>query len=270
MSEYDDWEDTDLTGPLTDDSTESEDGIPYRRHPAVKYIAGIILLAFIAFAFPQIRLALNSPYDFLEHEDTTIGSSMISDAGQAVVAVEAIDNPLLGRQEKKGTGFNLTSDGLVLTNEHIVSNANRIKVQFPDGLEYYSNDFWSIEGSDMALIKLEGNNLPIVSLDMHELPDPGNIFTVIGNPLGLEQIVLNGILDEYCRVPDFDYPVMRLDITCQPGSSGSPVLNEDGKAVAIVFAITTPPLDTEARIQTLAIPLYNLKEHLNNCLDAHK
>lgn len=267
MFEYDDREDGDLTGPFLNESTPSEDDRPYRRHPAVKYIAGIILLAFIAFAFPQIRLFFNSPYDFLEHEDTAIVSSAISDASQAVVAVEAIDNPLLGSQEKKGTGFNLASDGLILTNEHVVLNANRIKVQFSDGDEYYSNDFWSIEGSDMALIKLEGNNLPVVSLDMHALPDPGDVFTVIGNPLGLERIVLNGILEEYCQVSEFDYPVMCLNISCQPGNSGSPVLNEAGKAVAIVFAVTAPPSDTKAGVRTLAIPFYCLQNELNICLD---
>lgn len=254
--------DTDLPDAIElEENTE-----PYRRHPAFKYVAGILLFAFLAFAFPQIQMIGKTGYDFLEKSNVPAVNSIISDTGQAVVTIETIVNPLVSSKVKRGTGFNLSEEGLILTNQHLVIDANRIKVEFADGREYYSEDFWAIEDSDVAFIKLVGNNLPMVSLDMNQLPDPGKEYTVIGNPLGLERIILTGPLESYHQMEEFDYPLMNLRIPCKPGSSGSPVINEDGMVVGVVFAVIDLSLEESIPI-TLAIPFYYLQDKLNKCLD---
>jgi serine protease Do len=138
-----------------------------------------------------------------------------------------------------GSGFVITPDGTIVTNNHVVDGANQIKVTMSDGREFTAKVLGRDAKTDVALVKIEARDLPVVPLgDTAEL-QVGEPVMAIGNPFGLEQTVTTGIVSATGRVigegPYDDF--IQTDAAINPGNSGGPLINARGQAIGINTAI---------------------------------
>ena len=141
-----------------------------------------------------------------------------------------------------GSGVIIASDGLVVTNSHVVDGAEEIKVVLADGREYEADLVLDDEASDLALLRFDtkGGDLPYVSLKPSEQLEVGDIVIAIGNPFGVGQTVTSGIVSAQGRssldINDFNF-FIQTDAAINPGNSGGPLVAMDGGVVGINTAI---------------------------------
>jgi len=152
------------------------------------------------------------------------------------------ERPPGGPQRSLGSGFIISQDGYIVTNNHVVGNADKIAVRLSDsnGDEYEATVVGTDEKTDLALIKIDAKrSLPTVSLgNSHDL-QIGDWVIAIGNPFGLEQTVTAGIVSAKGRAigagPYDDF--IQTDASINPGNSGGPLLNLKGEVVGVNSAI---------------------------------
>lgn len=149
--------------------------------------------------------------------------------------------PQSSRKERSlGSGFIISADGYILTNDHVVDGADEITVKLSDGREF-SGEVRGLDPKlDLALIKIEaGEDLPVASLGDSDMIKVGEWVMAIGNPFGLEQTVTVGIVSAKGRVigagPYDDF--IQTDASINPGNSGGPLFNVKGEVVGINTAI---------------------------------
>lgn len=235
-----------------------EEEIEDRRKPGclLKLIAVLILVAFSAFSIPQVSYFFSDKLSFLDQNKILREDQIVQNCKPAVVSIEAVSkNEPLGSSVHRGTGFNISPAGTIVTNQHVVANAGTITITFGDGTKYYVNQYETIPGVDIAIIKIEGNDLPIIALSMQEKVKSGEIVTIIGNPLGFEKVAQRGEVGGFLRINDSQSLVFDIKLQVNPGSSGSPVMNDKGQVVGIVFASTTADVNGQAEPRCLAIPV---------------
>lgn len=145
-------------------------------------------------------------------------------------------------RQSLGSGFILNSDGLVLTNNHVVEGATEIRVRLDDGREFSARPIGLDPKSDLALLKLEGEgvqNLPVVPLGDSDALQVGDFALAVGNPFGLDHSVSLGIVSAKERVigagPYDDF--IQTDTAINPGNSGGPLFNLRGEVVGVNTAI---------------------------------
>jgi len=144
------------------------------------------------------------------------------------------------RERSLGTGFIISDDGYILTNDHVVDGADEIKVKLSDG-RIFSGTVRGLDPKlDLALIKIEaGEQLPVARLGDSDRLRIGEWVMAIGNPFGLEQTVTVGIVSAKGRVigagPYDDF--IQTDASINPGNSGGPLFNIKGEVVGINTAI---------------------------------
>lgn len=134
-----------------------------------------------------------------------------------------------------GSGFVISKDGYILTNHHVVNNASEIIVKLKDRRELVAKLVGSDESTDVALIKVEANDLPVVTIGSPEQLQVGEWVLAIGTPFGFEQSVTAGIVSAKGRsLPDGNYvPFIQTDVAINPGNSGGPLFNMHGQVVGI-------------------------------------
>jgi serine protease Do len=151
------------------------------------------------------------------------------------------DLPQSPRKERSlGTGFIISDDGYILTNDHVVDGADEIKVKLSDGRVFTGTVRGLDPKLDLALIKIEaGKQLPVARLGDSDRLRIGEWVMAIGNPFGLEQTVTVGIVSAKGRVigagPYDDF--IQTDASINPGNSGGPLFNVNGEVVGINTAI---------------------------------
>ena len=134
---------------------------------------------------------------------------------------------------RTGTGFNIRPSGLVITNRHVVEGARSVEIRFRDGTVYPAAEVRVDDAADLARVRLNGADLPVVPLGEPHLPPAGSGVTVVGNPLGYPRLAVRGTVLGYAgQGPE---PVMEIDAPIHSGHSGSPVFNEEGNVVGVVF-----------------------------------
>lgn len=141
-----------------------------------------------------------------------------------------------------GSGVIVSNDGLVLTNNHVVRGGNRFVVKLGDGREFEAELLGADDRTDLAVLKIDGSNLPFASLGDSSKIEVGEWVLAIGNPFGLEQTVTAGIVSAKGRagVGILDYEdFIQTDAAINPGNSGGPLVNMDGKVVGITTAIVS-------------------------------
>jgi serine protease Do len=144
------------------------------------------------------------------------------------------------KQRNLGTGFIISEDGFILTNNHVVAGADEIKVKISDGREFKGEVKGRDEKLDLALIRIDAKgNLPIAPLGDSDKIEVGEWVMAIGNPFGLGQTVTAGIVSAQGRVigsgPYDDY--IQTDASINPGNSGGPLFNLKGEVIGINTAI---------------------------------
>jgi len=146
------------------------------------------------------------------------------------------------RQRGQGSGFIFNRDGLILTNNHVVRDADKITVRLNDGREFEAKTIGRDEKSDVAVIQIDGKNLPTVGLGDSDAIEIGEWVVAVGNPFGLAETITAGIISAKGRnnVGLADYEdFIQTDAAINPGNSGGPLLNLRGEVIGINSAIAT-------------------------------
>jgi serine protease Do len=134
-----------------------------------------------------------------------------------------------------GSGFIVNSDGYILTNTHVVANADEVTVRLTDRREFAAKVIGADERTDVAVIKINASNLPIVKLGDPSRIKTGQWVLAIGSPFGFENSVTSGIISATARsVPGESYvPFIQTDVAVNPGNSGGPLFNLAGEVIGI-------------------------------------
>ncbi|MCU0541804.1 MAG: trypsin-like peptidase domain-containing protein [Oscillatoriaceae cyanobacterium Prado104] len=206
--------------------------------------------------------------NILQSADSNFVTRVVQQVGPAVVRIDSsrtvevpdndmFDDPLFRRffgsespiqpgnrvERGSGSGFIFGSDGRILTNAHVVDGADTVTVKLKDGREFQGKVLGVDTVTDVAVVKVEANNLPVVSLATSEELQPGEWAVAIGNPLGLDNTVTVGIVSATGRssaavgVPDKRVNFIQTDAAINPGNSGGPLLNQRGQVIGMNTAI---------------------------------
>ena len=142
-----------------------------------------------------------------------------------------------------GSGFIVNQDGTILTNAHVVDGAQKVTVTLKDGRTFQGKVMGKDPVTDVAVVKVDSNNLPVVKVGDSKTLQPGEMAIAIGNPLGLDNTVTQGIISATGRtsgqvgIPDKRVNFIQTDAAINPGNSGGPLLNQRGEVVGINTAI---------------------------------
>ncbi len=144
------------------------------------------------------------------------------------------------KQEGAGSGFIISRDGYILTNSHVVGDADKIRVKLHDGREFDAKRIGADEKSEVAVIKIEADDLPYLPLGDSSKLDIGAFVIAIGNPFGLTESVTFGAVSALGRnnigIADYEN-FIQTDAAINPGNSGGPLLDTGGEVVGINTAI---------------------------------
>jgi serine protease Do len=155
---------------------------------------------------------------------------------------------LIVRQRAVGTGVIVDADGYIMTNAHVIAGAERIRIVIaaaPAGLFDVSRAGKTQvlnakvvgvhEESDLALLKVDANNLPTLRFNLQRDPQPGELVFAIGSPQGLQNSITMGVISAVWRQPDPDNPMVYLqtDAPINPGNSGGPLVDVTGAVVGL-------------------------------------
>lgn len=206
------------------------------------------------------KIAPNQNTNFITQVVDTVGPAVVRiDSSRTVTSKvpDALNNPIFRQffgedlptspQERvergTGSGFILNSNGQIVTNAHVVEGADTVNVILKDGRTFKGKVLGSDRLTDVAVIKIEANNLPVVTLGNSEQLKPGEWAIAIGNPLGLDNTVTTGIISATGRsssqvgVPDKRVAFIQTDAAINPGNSGGPLLNASGQVIGVNTAI---------------------------------
>lgn len=156
------------------------------------------------------------------------------------------DTFLAPREERlrgQGSGFIVNQSGVILTNSHVVNGADKVTVTLKDGRVFEGKVKGADEVTDLAVVKIEGKDLPIAVLGDSDQVQVGDWAIAVGNPLGLDNTVTMGIVSTLKRtsaqvgIPDKRLDFIQTDAAINPGNSGGPLVNQWGEVIGINTAI---------------------------------
>lgn len=135
----------------------------------------------------------------------------------------------------QGSGFIIDPNGIILTNNHVVDRADEVTVHLTDKREFKAKVLGTDPKTDIAVIKIEGKDLPVVKLGKSENVNVGEWVAAIGAPFGLDNTVTAGIVSAKSRnLPDEQFvPFIQTDVAVNPGNSGGPLFNMKGEVIGI-------------------------------------
>lgn len=221
-------------------------------------LVGAASLALVAAAFiwpEQARRAIlwrsSSNVSLLSLFGKTSNAEIVNQANQAVVTVIASRKvrpvhgvasndwsfyPENNIQRGTGTGFIIDPTGLIVTNEHVVNNAERIRIRLADGTERIARVIGADKATDLALLKIDMTDLPVLKLGDSEAIRVGDPVLAIGNPLEYEHSTTSGIISAKGRKVFNERPYedfIQTDAAINRGNSGGPLLNDAGEVIGV-------------------------------------
>jgi S1-C subfamily serine protease len=147
------------------------------------------------------------------------------------------------RLRGQGSGFIIDRSGIILTNAHVVDQADKVTVLLKDGRTLEGKVQGVDEVTDLAVVKIDGGDLPVAPLGDSSQVQVGDWAIAVGNPLGLDNTVTLGIVSTLKRsssqvgIPDKRLDFIQTDAAINPGNSGGPLLNQQGEVIGINTAI---------------------------------
>jgi serine protease Do len=141
-----------------------------------------------------------------------------------------------GERRSAGSGFIISPDGYILTNNHVVAGADTVTVRLSDRRELDARVIGTDEQTDIALLKIEASGLPVVNIGDSNKLKPGQWVVAVGSPFGMDHSVTHGIVSALGRGYDRSQqyvPFIQTDVPINPGNSGGPLFNLDGQVVGI-------------------------------------
>ena len=232
-----------------------------KANPLIRWLSGVSLLLAASSALAQL------PFQIGQGDKPTL-APLLREVTPAVVAitVEAtrpatvnplFNDPLLERffgfqvpqaeprtQTGAGSGVIVDADsGYILTNHHVVANADRVTVRLSDRREFNAEIIGSDEGTDIALLQIDAGDLTALELGNSDSLEVGDFVLAIGNPFGLGQTVTSGIVSALGRsglnVEGYE-DFIQTDASINPGNSGGALIDLNGQLVGINSAIIAP------------------------------
>jgi serine protease Do len=140
----------------------------------------------------------------------------------------------------QGSGFIISKDGYILTNNHVVGDADKVTVKLLDGREFTAKTIGTDVHSDVAVIKIDGKDLPMLQMGDSDTLEVGEWVVAIGNPFGLSHTLTVGVVSAKGRssvgIADYEN-FIQTDAAINPGNSGGPLVDLDGRVVGMNTAI---------------------------------
>lgn len=196
-----------------------------------------------------------APVQFVQHADQGLldayshtVTSVVNAVAEAVVHIEVAKQVTDRRTRQRkteqgsGSGFIISSDGFIITNNHVIENAQEIKVSLADGRRVAASLKGADPSTDIAVLKIYENNLkPLAFADSDQL-QAGQIAIAIGNPLGLQHTITAGVvsaLGRTLRASDGRLidDIIQTDASLNPGNSGGPLVNSLGQVIGVNTAM---------------------------------
>lgn len=214
-------------------------------------IALLTLLAVFFFlsgsGLPSLKNLRNLPdIGFLARSGELARDEALAALKQSVVSIRGASS--------SGSGFNIRSEGLIVTNRHVVENNTGVMVTFADGRRYPARRWQYVGDYDLAVAVIAGKDLPHVELST-EVPRPDDPLIFIGNPLGFDWTISEAVMLETLAWGEDS--VLYFSGPVRSGSSGSPLFNGAGQVIGVIYASLRDVTDSG-----LAIPAQLLLDYI--------
>ena len=175
-------------------------------------------------------------------------TGVVRQASQAVAHIKVTKKAIHPRtkkemvQEGSGSGFVISTDGYMVTNNHVIENADSIKAAFSDGVELNATLIGTDPSTDIAIIKIYDGQLKPLQFANSDTLETGQIAIAIGNPMGLQHTVTAGVVSALGRTLRANNgrlidDIIQTDAALNPGNSGGPLMNSEGKVIGVNTAI---------------------------------
>ena len=217
-------------------------------------VLGLAIMA----AYPVSRLSLTE----LVKKSFQLKKNVDAELTRVVVQISVLSRSQgsITVEQKSGTGFNIDPGGIIITNYHVIEDAMNMSITFPDGKVYRADHWSSRPESDLAVISLQAENLPAAPVDFSNLPAPGDKIRVVGNPLEMNNILVEGQVLQYLKIKDRQGRIFSIDAPIYPGNSGSPVYDMDGQVVGVVFGSLKGENNGSVQVAGLAVSIIEAQD----------
>lgn len=209
---------------------EAEANQTKRKRPFLKWAFCLIVVMLLFNVVSLLPQTFSIPaIDFLITSAKLSAKENIQELKKAVVVIETDDS--------RGTGFSISSDGTILTNYHVIEDEKEVTVAFPDEGLFNAEVVGTYPSIDLAVLQIDQiNGLPSLTLAPNPTFQQDDHIYFIGNPLRFQGIANEGTIIDSIQLSDWKEEVYMIQAPVYRGNSGSPVINENGLVIGVVFA----------------------------------
>ena len=221
---------------------------------------------------PGSSLPDADPVSDIRIDESSAVISAVDKVTPAVVTLQTSQGGFLGSGSGTGSGFIYDPDGYILTNKHVVENADEIIVVLNDGRSFPGTVYGIDTLTDLAIVTIEATELPVAPVGTSADLEPGQLAIAIGNPLGYENTVTTGVVSGLGRqitASDANQTsserlnnLIQTDAAINPGNSGGPLVNSAGQVIGVNTAVSA-----QAQGLGFAIPIDVAKPIMQQALD---